>query len=1531
MPDTIDDTAGVPQMRAGLSPARAALLRRWTQGRSATEVVVPRRRGTGPAPLSFSQERLWILDRLLGAGHAYNTIPLVARLRGPLDVTLFERSLAAVAARHEVMRSRIELVDGEPVQVVLPNVPIVVDAVDLRAVPDPAAEALRLARAQRGESFDLATGPLFRTRLFRVADDEHILLHLMHHTISDGWSDDVLIREIAAVYRALADGRSPDLPALPIQYADYAVWQRQRLTGEHLDRLLGYWRDRLEDAPRALDLPTDRPRPAVQRLISDTRTVRVPAGVTGRLKALAREADATLFMVVLAAVDVLLARYSGQTDIVVGSPVANRTQSQTERLIGCFVNTLVLRCDLDGNPTFRRLLGRVRQVALGAYHHQELPFERLVEELQPDRDSSRNPLFQVMVALQNSPPADLTFGSFRLSPIELDNGVAKFDITVDLREFEGELVGRIQFDADLFDPQTCDRMSAHLGTLLAGIAAAPDTAIADLPLLDEAQLDLLTRQWNDTAADHDLEPLHRTIERWAATRPDAIAVTAPDGQLTYRELNARAERLAARLHRAGAGPDVLIGLCVQRSVLLPLGILGILKAGAAYLPLDPAHPAERIEYMLRDAAVPLVVSTTGNAGLLPRSGPPAILLDEVPEQPLPAVPVAPAGGPAGLDNLAYVIYTSGSTGRPKGVMISHRAVANMIRSTLDEIGTVDGDAVLQFATVCFDVSVLEIFGALCSGARLVVPDGETVLDPAALTGLTRREQVTVADIPPAVLHMLDPAAMPSLRIQFIGCEAFGGPLATRWQQPGRRLINGYGPTEATVMMTLMELDQPYERMPPIGRPMPNHQVHLLDQGLRPVPVGVPGELYIGGTGLARGYLNRPGLTADRFVPDGYGGTPGARLYRTGDLARHRADGILEFVGRADRQVKIRGLRIEVGEIEAVLEQHPAVSRAVVVVRETPAESKHLVAYAQPEAGEPAGPDELRDWLRRRLPSYMEPRLIVPVDELPLMPSGKVDRAALPDPDKLAAPADRPHTPPRTDLERTLLEQVFGVVLGTRDIDVNESFFQLGGNSLQLAHLQSRIVETLGVEIPLRTLFATPTVAALAGHLADLVPADPTAPARDLADGERVPLTAQQRWWWRTAGRYNKPMAARLRGFVDPEAVTGAVRQVVARHETLRTTFDTDGPEPVGVVHADLPPDVAEVDLSDAGWSAVAEAFAAEVAHIFDLRHGPLVRLRLLRLAPYDQLIVVTVHPLLWDGWSRAVLAHELLSFADAVAVDEPPAALPIQYRHCAYGQADETANAESLAYWTGVLAGAPAPLALPGRETATPAAAPRPGATHRFAVDEKVTAALDGVQRETGASMFVLTFTAFVVTLSAMTGEQDVVVGVPLANRVRPGTAGLVGNFVSTMPLRIRLTGLVSLRDVLDQVRERVVEAYAHQEVPAEALCLALDPDGARLPFGITFDLLTEATRLRPAPGIDLTPVELDTAYADFDLTLAMERRPDGLHGTVSHATDAYPAATAVELADRYGTVLSALARDPRTGIAELHGAARAVVPELST
>jgi amino acid adenylation domain-containing protein len=910
-------------------------------------------------PVSFAQQRLWFLDQLQPGSPFYN-LPVAVRLQVPLSAALLERSLNECVRRHESLRTTFAVVNRQPCQVIAPELSVPLPVVDLRHLgrAERQAEAARLATAEARQPFDLATGPLLRARLVRLGRDDHVLLLAVHHIVSDDWSMGVLWKELAACYAAFAAGRPSPLPELPIQYLDFALWQRDWLQGEVLQRQVDYWSRQLADLP-ALQLPTDHPRPAVSGFRGAFLPVRLPPRLSAALRALSQREGATLFMTLLAAFQALLARYTGQRDIAVGSPIANRTRAELEGLIGFFVNTLVLRTSLEGDPTFRELLARVRAMALEAYAHQDLPFEKLVEELQPERDLSRNPLYQVVFQLFTPPTATQPGAS--LPMLEVKRGTAIFDLAFTLTDSAGGLSGGIEYSTELFEPATVERLAAHFQVLLEGIVADPDARLSTLPLLTPAERRRLLVEWNRTAAPVPDGPcVHELVSAQAARTPDAAAVVEGEHRLPYAELEARARALAGRLRALGVGPEVPVGVCMERGADLVVALLGVLHAGGAYLPLDPSYPAERLAFLVEDAAVPVLLTQphlrTRLEPLVPAGT--AVL---GPEETAPGAQggrARPAGGGARPANLAYLIYTSGSTGRPKGVMVSHAGLRNLVAWHRREYRVAPGDRTTQVATPAFDASTWEIWPALAAGATLHVPDDATRAAPDALAAWLAAEAIDLSFLPtPLAEAVLAAPTPPGIRLRAL---LTGGDRLTRVppQALPFPLVNHYGPTENSVVATRAPVEVPAAdaAAPPIGRPIDNVRVYVVDRWMNPVPVGVPGELLIGGEGLARGYLREPALTAERFVPDPFGEEPGSRLYRTGDLVRHRPDGSLEFLGRLDHQVKVRGVRIEPGEIEAALRGHPAVADAVVVPREDVPGEPRLVAYVVPDPAH-SGADE----------------------------------------------------------------------------------------------------------------------------------------------------------------------------------------------------------------------------------------------------------------------------------------------------------------------------------------------------------------------------------------------------------------------------------------------------------------------------------------------------------------------------------------------------------------------------------------------
>ncbi|HEY0016585.1 MAG TPA: amino acid adenylation domain-containing protein [Longimicrobium sp.] len=1070
----------------GLPPEKRALLARFLR-------ETPAR--FNAFPLSFAQRRLWFLDRMSPASAVYN-VPTAVRVRGALDQGALRRALDEVVRRHEVLRSSYTQVEGEPVQVTAPAAPLELPLDDLSALPAEArdAESLRIANGEVCTPFDLARGGLLRARLVRLAADDHLLLLTAHHIVTDGWSVSVMFRELAALYQAFAAGRPSPLPELALQYADFAAWQREHLRGERMDRLAEYWTRRMEGAPALLELPTDRPRPPEATFGGRMLRFELPAALVPELHALARREGASLFMVLMTAFSAVLSRWSGQDQVVVGTPVANRGRAETEGMIGLFVNTLAIRADLSGGPTLRQLLKRVRATALEAFAHQELPFEKLVELLKTERSLGHHPLFQVMLALQNAGDAR-EIGGMRLEPQRSDAAGARFDLSLSLREHDGGIVGGAEYATALFDTATVERLLDHLRIMLEALAADPDTRLDAVELLVGPERERVLGAFNDTAAPTPRTPsLHALFEGAADAWPGALAGIDAEDTVTFGELEARANRVAHHLRALGVGPESRVGVCVQRGPSALVALLGILKAGGAYVPLDPAYPADRLRWMLEECGRGVIVAQAAVADRLPEHDGRLVLLED------PAIGACPARRPApppgaGPDSLAYVIYTSGSTGRPKGVLVPHGSAVGLIVQSVSRLDVRPGDRVAQTASLNFDLSVLEIFVALAGGAAVCFIPPETMASPAELVETVRARGITQMMALPAVLEMMPADALPGVRTICAGGDRCPPEVAARWAR-GRRFLNAYGPTETTIYATAWTGGPDGTGELPIGGPVANLRAYVLDSALRPVPVGIPGELFVGGAGVTRGYHARPALTAECYVPDAWSGVPGARLYRTGDRVRWRPDGALEFLGRVDFQVKIRGFRIELGEIESALREHPEVRDALVIVC-TDGGEKRLAGYMIPAGGAAPDPAALRGWLRQRLPEYMVPAAWCVVEAFPLSSSGKVDRRTLPAPESVRA-ATSAAVPPRTEAERKVAA-VWTEVLGVEAVGAHDGFFDLGGHSLLLVKVQGRLREAFGVPVPITHLFRYLTVSALAAALEAPAP-EPPAPS---ADEERV--------------------------------------------------------------------------------------------------------------------------------------------------------------------------------------------------------------------------------------------------------------------------------------------------------------------------------------------------------------------------------------------------------------------------------------------
>jgi amino acid adenylation domain-containing protein len=1051
--------------------------------------IAPVSRTSNTFPLSFAQQRLWFLSQLQQDATVYNIAGAV-RMEGTLSVKALERALNEVVHRHESLRTTIREIDSGPMQIITGSQVFHLPTFDLRNVPEAQreTEAQLLLTNEARKPFNVEEGPLFRATLLLLSDKEHVLLLSMHHIISDGWSIGILVREVIELYEAFAGNRPSRLSDLPVQYVDFAVWHREWLGGEVLDKSVSYWKEKLAGAPSLLELPTDRPRPPSQSFSGTRYPFVISQELTESLRQLGEQQNATLFMVLLAAFKVFLFRHARQDDIVVGVPIAGRNQPELENVIGLFINMLAMRTDLSGNPTFRELLDRVRDTALGAYEHQDLPFEKLVEVMQPERDTSYSPLFQVMFHLANVDIPSFNLPGLTLTPLETDTGTSKFDLTLDLTETSTGLKGHFDYSTDLFDLVTIQRLSERFEILLKAIVAAPETSISSLPLLSAAEETQLVVGLNETAEIFPHAPcLHQIFEDQVKQTPAATAVTFEGRTLSYADLNRRANQLAHRLIRRGVGPEVLVAICMERSLDLPIALLAVLKAGGAYLPLDPAYPRERLAFILEETHAPVIL-TQGMVENLSFEGVHVIDLDS------DAVTLATENtenprSEVTDENLCYVIYTSGSTGQPKGAMLHHRGVRNRLLWGITDYKLGLGDVVLHKTPLTFDVSVWELFAPLLSGARLLIAKPGGHQDAAYQLDLMTREQVTHVDYVPTMLEVLLESEgldhCDNLKIVTAAGEALTRELRDRfYSQTNAKLYNLYGPTEASLAVTYWVCEPDgKERVIPIGRPMSNARIYILDKNLEPVPIGVAGELHIGGKAPGRGYLKRPDLTADKFIPDAFSEKGGERLYKTGDLARYRSDGAIEFLGRLDHQVKIRGMRMELGEVEAALCQHPAVREAVILAQEITAGNKSLVAYVVSKQDPLPTGYELRNYLRERLPEYMVPAAFVILTELPLLSNGKLNRKALPNPEELFAEPEAAYVAPENDLEQAIAG-IWQEVFNVERVSIHSNFFDLGGNSLLLAKVHTKLRAALQRDIKIIELFKHTTIHSLAKYLGE---------------------------------------------------------------------------------------------------------------------------------------------------------------------------------------------------------------------------------------------------------------------------------------------------------------------------------------------------------------------------------------------------------------------------------------------------------------
>ena len=1529
--------AVTPQLRDELARRKADLIG-LLQAAPAGPAASLSRRGSldGDQHLSSAQQRIWLLEQIDAAPGVYN-IPVAARVSGPLDVSLLETCICRIVERHAALRTTFHAAGGRPVARIASSVAIVLSVTDLSGLAgaDRGRQVEEIRQTEALQPFDLSHGPLLRGRVLRLASHEHVLLITFHHLVCDGWSLGVFLRELAHLYEAGLAGREPALDALAVQYSDYVRWFEESLPGLRLDGQLNYWRQALGGELPVLELPAEGSRPAVQAFRGGLHRAELPADLVTSLERFARDEGCTLFMALLAGFAVVLGRYSRQQDLIIGTPIAGRTQPELEGLIGLFVNTLLLRVNLSGGPTFRDLLRQARTTALDAYANQEAPFEKLVEVLPLRRDMSRSPLFQAMLILQNAPLPELRLGPASISILPDAGQISKFDLTLEVERCEGRTFASWNFNRDLLCAQMIERMARHFTTLARAAVTDPDKPVGSLPILSPAEWGHLVEDLNATTRPYETGVcLHELVERAVDRWPNVSAVVFEGRSLSYAELEDRANRLANWLRREGVGPETLVGVSLERSLDLVVGLLAILKAGGAYVPLDPSYPPSRLAYMAGDSGVKLVLTGSGSCWVDGLAGVQRVVIEQVVAQESDGR--RPHSG-AVPGNLAYMIYTSGSTGQPKGALNEHGGIVNRLQWMQEQYRLEPDDRVLQKTPFGFDVSVWEFFWPLMQGARLVVAKAGGHRDAKYLNDLIGREGITTLHFVPSMLEVFLEEAQArdcrSLRRVICSGEALSWDLVQRFgAKLACALENLYGPTEAAVDVTYWPCDRDTgAKVIPIGYPVANTRVHILDEHLQVVPQGVAGEIYLGGIQVGRGYWGKPGLTAEKFVPDPLDQQGGRRLYRTGDAGRYREDGSIEYLGRLDDQVKIRGFRVELGEIESRLREHAGVREAAVSVAGTTGSEKRLVGYIVGRPESPVDVASLRNHLRERLPEYMVPAAFVALDHLPLSPNGKLDRKALPASKAgLGLQSTGPRIAPRTPVQQ-VLAAIWSSVLAIAEIGAEDDFFELGGHSLLATQVVARIRDAFGAELPIRAIFEAPTLEGLARAVERALRGEAAIALPPIAATDRqgeLPLSfGQQRLWFLEQLEpgtpvYNVPVSVCLRGPLDIDVLARAINEVVRRHEILRTVFGPgqgDGAQYIlSSLHIDLPVEDLSAVTADRKDDRIRECGEQEAGQAFDLLHGPLLRLRLLRLGPVEHVLLLTMHHIICDGWSAGVVLRETAHVYESFRKGEIPSlpALPIQYVDYARWQRSWLSGevlASQIAIWRDRLGENPPVLDLP-TDRPRPAEQTYNGTTLHFDISQATTAAIEALSRAGGATPFMTLLSTFAILLSRYSRQEEFVIGSPVASRRDARTEDLIGFFVNTLPLRMDLSAGPSFRDLLRRVREVSLQAYAHQDVPFEKLVEELQPrrDTSRPPiFQVVF-----AMQNMPLPDLRIGDVAMAQLpepgrIAKFDLMLTIQPAGNRLAASLNYNRDLFDEGTIQRMAGHFERLLQAVIADP--------------------
>ncbi|MBT7408878.1 MAG: amino acid adenylation domain-containing protein, partial [Methylococcales bacterium] len=1515
------------------------------QGDTMPEIVAVSRDQS--IPLSFSQERLWFLDQLEPENALYN-IPAAVELQGEINLCALEASVNQVIQRHESLRTRFRAINGKPIQIIEQDCQCSIHQISLDDGNDEQAIIAKI-RKEIDKPFSLSTDLLIRVSILKIKKDQHILLFLLHHIVSDGWSTDVLIHEITQNYIALLDQTPANYKVLTIQYADFSFWQRNWLQGDVLQKQVDFWVEKLQGAPAILELPTDRPRPVVQTYVGHTSSFDFPNELSQKIKSFSRQHDVTLNMLLLTAYQILLSRYSGQDDICVGTPVANRNHSELEVLIGFFVNTIVMRTKIDSKSGFEDILKQVRQYALEAYAHQDLPFEKVVEVLQPERNMGHTPLFQVMFALQKQHNLEIDLPEISIKPFAGETGISKFDLSLFIEDGEDNFTGRIEYNTDLFNESTIAQLQKHYVKLIEGMLQHPELAIAKIPLLTRDERQVILSDWNNKQVAYNHQTIQQIFEQMVNNHAENTALIFGETHLTYRQLNEKANQLAHLLLAENIRAGQKIAICFDRSIDFIVGIIAILKTGCAYVPLDPNYPEDRLIYMLEDTEAPFIITDSLHAKLLPTESIQMILVDEkqqiISEQSLENPTIE-----SSFDQLVYVIYTSGSTGKPKGVCVSHQGVVRLVLNT-DYVDINSHDTFSFASNISFDAATFEIWGALLNGATLVGVTKDTALSPRLYVNLIQQQQISIMFITTALFNQIAreiPDGFNTIKSVLFGGEACDPTSVRRVLSAGgpESLNHVYGPTENTTFSTWYPIKQVHQGdvTIPIGYPIANSTCYVLDPLLEPVPIGVHGELYVGGDGLAQGYLNRPDITSETFIEHDFGqqsinaelsGSSAqtklmplrCKLYKTGDRVRFLADSSIEFIGRVDHQVKIRGFRIEIGEIEAVFGQVKGLKEVYVMVREDVPGVKRIVAYVVMESVDIITIADIKAEVKQTLPDYMVPTAIITLNELPLTPNGKVDRKKLPKPE---GGQGNEFILPRDKKEENLL-LIWSDLLGLDKISVRDNFFELGGHSLLATQVISRVKEAFHIELPVKALFESPTIESLALALNSTqnVEQGLQSPPILPIDKDHIPLLSfsQERLWFlqqyeTESHAYHIPVAVRLLGHLDIVALEHSFTEVIHRHKVLRTSFDNL--EDLAIQKVNSVPDMTLQVESCPDVKTLHKYIDEESKRLFDIKHDLLIRAKLLQFSVEEHILIVVFHHIVADGWSMGVFVKELGALYEAFSqgLASPLQPLKIQYTDYALWQRqwlkgrvlDQQTN-----YWKQKLEN-PTLLELP-TDFSRPAQQTFDGCQHLFNIESGLSQALQKIASQHGATPFMAFIAAFKILLFRYSRQQDIFVGTPIAGRHHVEIEDLIGLFINTQVIRSELTPDMSFTQLLHQIRQTSLDAFAHQDLPFEMLIqhLNAERDVSRSPlFQVMFMFQNLPIPDLELHGIKLEMIDIPSQTAKFDLTMTLTETHDGVSGILEYNKNLFREESIQRMAGHYQCLLENIVNEPGMSLSQI-------------